>query len=161
MSVRGRRLCKDAFFLVVDHANMDKILREDVREQFLIKGMEVQFPPEHAATRAVLLKNVDSSIIQMTELEIAINITPQLLMEKVVKISGSSHLLKIIYLILESADMAINQWINVLFKKFSGNSIEKEVFMSVVPCCRCYSYKHQKKSCTKPQNLQNMFKLCE
>ena len=119
---------KEAFFLVVDHDTKDKILRQDVREKYLSKGMEVQFPLEHATARTVLLKNVDSSISHMTNLEIIINITPQLPMEKVVKLPGRSHLLKIMYLKTESADMAISQGINILFQRFTGNSIEKEVF---------------------------------
>ena len=92
----------------------------------------------------------------MTELEIVNNIKPQLPIGKLVKIPGSSHLLKIMYVTSKSADMAIIQGINILFQRFTGNSIEKEVFVPVVPCYRCYSYEHQKRSCTKPQS----FKIC-
>ena len=40
------------------------------------------------------------------------------------------------------------------FQVFNNTNIEKEVSVPVVPCYRCYSYEHQKKSCPKLQTYQ-------
>ena len=147
---------KEAFFLVTDHINMDKILGDEVRSSFLAKGMEAQFPPEHAAARTVILKNVDSSISHMTEEEIVSNMCPRMPVEKIIKIPNASHLLKIVFVKAESADRAVIQGIKIQFQRFSGGSIEKEMFVAVVPCYRCYSYEHPKRGCSKPQS----YKIC-
>ena len=49
---------------------------------------------------------------------------------------------------------AVRGGMKIHFQVFSNTNIEKEVFVPVVPCYRCYSYEHQKKSCPKPQTYQ-------
>ena len=48
------------------------------------------------------------------------------------------------------ADRAVKDGLIVYFLKFEKCNIEKEVFIPVVPCYRCYSYEHLTKSCPKP-----------
>ena len=65
---------KEAFFLVTDHRNMDKMLKEEVREYLANKGLQIQYPPEYEAARTVMIKNVDSMIAALSEAEIAAHI---------------------------------------------------------------------------------------
>ena len=36
---------RDAFFLIVDNVNMDRLLRETVIQDFASKGLEISYPP--------------------------------------------------------------------------------------------------------------------
>ena len=62
---------RDAFFLIVDQRNMDRLLTDESRERFNANGFTIQYPPEFEAARTVLLKNVDSVIAALPESEIS------------------------------------------------------------------------------------------
>ena len=145
---------KDAFFLLTDHSNMDKLLRDNVRSKFAEEGLEAQYPPEYEATRMVMLRNVDPVISSKSTEEITEYIDPSLKIKSVIKIPNNTHLLK---LIIESADMAdrvVQEGLILYFQKFVKENIEKEMFVPVIPCYKCNSYAHQKRNCTKPQEYQ-------
>ena len=145
---------KDFFFLITDNVNMVELLTEESRMRFRSKGMEIQFPPEYDAARMVILKNVDNIISNMSEEEIERYIGADFKVRKIIKIPNSPHLLKIIFHDTKTADRAIQGGMKIHFQVFKENNIEKEVFVAVVPCNRCYSCEHQKRSCTKPQTYQ-------
>ena len=147
---------KEAFFLITDSRNMDKLLKDEVRQEFMSKGLEVMYPPEYEAERTVMLKNVDAMIAALPVEEIAQHIAKQYKTKKIVKIPNSSHLLKVIFQSSETADLAVKDGLTIHFQKFDKRNIEKEVFIPVVPCYRCYSYEHQKRACPKPAD----YKIC-
>ena len=146
---------KEAFFLITDSKNKDKLLKDEVRQEFMCKGLEVMYPPEYEAERTVLLKNVDAMIAALPVEEIAQHIAKQYKTKKIVKIPNSSHLLKVIFQSSETADLAVKDGLTIHFQKFDKRNIE-EVFIPVVPCYRCYSYEHQKRACPKPED----YKIC-
>ena len=54
------------------------------------------------------------------------------------------------------ADRAVREGLNLHFQRFKKGNIEKEMFVPVIPCYKCYSYTHQKRNCPKPQD----YKIC-
>ena len=142
---------KDAFFLLTDHSNMDKLLRDDVRSKFAEEGLEVQYPPEYEAARTVMLRNVDPVISSKSSQEIIEYIDPSLKVKTVIKIPNNTHLLKLIFESADMADKVVQEGLILLFQKFEKGNIEKEMFVSIVPCYKCYSYAHLKRNCAKPQ----------
>ena len=147
---------KEAFFLITDMKGMDFILRDETRQRLALKGFEVQYPPEFEAERTVMLRNVDSTISAMTEEQIAELIGRDFKVKKVIKIPNADHLLKIVFDNVANADRAVQDGLKIKFQLFQNRNIEKEVFVPVVPCYRCYSYEHFKKNC--PKNEQ--YKIC-
>ena len=143
---------KDAFFLLTDHSNMDKLLGDDVRSKFAEEGLEVQYPPEYEAARTVMLRNVDLVIASKSSQEIIEYIDPSLKVKTVIKIPNNTHLLKLIFESADMADKVVQEGLILLFQKFEKGNIEKEMFVSVVPCYKCYSYAHLKRNCVKPQD---------
>ena len=143
------------FFLLTDHHNMDRLLRDEVRSKFAEEGLEVQYPPEYEAARTVMLRNVDDSISAMSSDAIVVLIDPSLRVKKLIKIPNSSHL-KIIFESADIADRVVREGLNLRFQRFEKGNIEKEMFVPVVPCYKCYSYTHQKRNCPKPQE----YKIC-
>ena len=98
---------KEAFFVITDNKVMDTLLREENRQLFAVKGLEIQYSPEYEAARTVLLRNVDNVISVMTEQEISSNINKELKIKRVIKIPNSQHLLKIVFNNTEDADKAV------------------------------------------------------
>ena len=109
---------KDAFFLLTDHSNMDKLFKDDVRSKFAEEGLEVQYPPEYKAARTVMLRNVDPVISSKSSQEIIEYIDPSLKVKTVIKIPNNTHLLKLIFDSAYMADKVVQEGLILLFQKF-------------------------------------------
>ena len=144
---------KNAFFLLTDHSNMDKLYNDDVRSKFA-EGLEVQYPPEYEAARTVMLRNVDPVISSKSSQEINEYVDPSLKVKTVIKIPNNTHLLKLIFESAYMADKIVQEGLILLFQKFEKGNIEKEMFVSIVLCYKCYSYVHLKRNCAKPPKYQ-------
>ena len=123
---------------------------------FLDKGLEIQIPPEYEAARTVMLKNVDGIIAEMSIDEICEGIDKNVKVKRIVKIPNNTHLLKIIFESAHTADKIVNEGLVIHFQKFEGKNVEKEIFIPIIPCFKCYRYDHLKRSCLKPDD----FKIC-
>ena len=147
---------RDAFFLIVDNENMDHLLRDKSIELFTDKGLEIQTPPEYEAARTVMLKNVDEVIAGMIIEDICKGIDENIRVKRVVKIPNNTHLLKIIFESAQTADKIVKEGLVIYFQKFEGKNVEKEIFIPITPCFKCYRYDHLKRNCPKPDD----FKIC-
>ena len=141
---------KDAFVLITDNKNIDRLLTLEAKQQFASKGLEIQNPPEYETERTVLLRGLDSALQAKSEREITASIDQSLNVKAVIKIPSSNHLLKIIFATSAVADRVVQEGLQISFQRFENKNIEKEMFVAVVPCYRCYSYKYLKKNCPKP-----------
>ena len=141
---------KEAFFVITDNRTMDTLLRDTNRQKF------AEYPPEYEAARTVLIRNVDSTISALNEQEIRNYIDKDLKVKQVIKIPNSEHLLKIVFNSTEDANKVVRDGLVIKFQRFQNSNIEKEVFIPVVPCYRCYSYEHQKRNCSK----SSQYKIC-
>ena len=147
---------REAFFVITDNRTMDTLLRDTNRQMFAKRGLVIQCPPEYEAARTVLIRNVDSTIRALKEQEIQAYIDKDLKVKQVIKIPNSEHLMKIVFNSTENADKVVRDGLVIGFQKFQNRNIEKEVFIPLVPCYRCYSYEHQKRNCSKSAQ----YKIC-
>ena len=145
---------RDGFILVTDSQGMDLLLKEESRKRFQDEGLDIQFPPEYETSRTVILRNVDSLVHELSEEEIKDTIENQHKVRRVVKFPNNKYLLKVIFVTGEAADIAIKKGISIGFQKFIGKNIDKEIFVPIVPCYRCYRYDHQRKNCSKTSDYQ-------
>ena len=145
---------RDGFILVTDSQGMDALVKEESRKKFNDEGLEIQFPSEYEASRTVILKNVDSLVHEMTEEEIKESIATQHTVRQVVEFPNNKYLLKVIFVTAEAADSTVKSGLSVGFQKFFDKNIDKEIFVPIIPCYRCYQYDHQKKNCAKPADYQ-------
>ena len=132
---------------------MEKLLKEDARQKFADHGLEVQFPPEYEAGKTVMLRNVDAFISSMSEGEM-LNQLRKYNVRKVIKIPNNDRLLKLIFETTNMADRAIEEGIQIKFQKFDSKSMEKEMFVAIIPCYRCYKYDHQRRHCKMPEDYR-------
>ena len=88
---------KEAFFLLTEHSNIDKLLKEEIRSRFAEEGLELQYPPEYEAAQTVMLRNVDNLISSKSSAEITGFIDPSYKVKSEIKIPNNSHLLKLIF----------------------------------------------------------------
>ena len=136
---------KDAFFLVTDGSQMDQLLTNENKQIFKSHGFELQNPPEFSAARTVVVKGVDDYISHQTEEELLRSIKinhSNINVEKIIKISNASHLLKILCTDVNTADRLVEKGISIGNQRFQGGAIEKERYTHITQCMRCYAYNH-------------------
>ena len=54
----------------------------------------------------------------------------------------------------ELAEDVDKNGIEITFQKFAGRNVDKEIFVSIILCYRCYGHYHQKRNCTKAEYYQ-------
>ena len=87
-------------------------------KRFQTHGLEIQFPPGYEVTRTVLVRNVDGILYDMTEEAIREVIDQKWKIKKIVKISISSHFIKVILRSAEAADEMIKEGLIIHYQKF-------------------------------------------
>ena len=120
---------------------------------------KVEFPPEYEAGKTVMLKNVDAFISQMSEGETLNQIDRRFNIKNVIRTSNADKLLKIIFDTIQMADKAIEERIQIKFQRFDNKTMEKEMFVTIIPCYRCYKYDHQGRHCAKSDEYQ-IYSIC-
>ena len=75
---------------------------------------------------------------------------------KIIKIPTNTRLLKIIYEDANTAQKTLKEGIIIGHQKFTPSDLEKEKFVNLRICMRCYDYDHLTKECPKDQS----YKVC-
>ena len=136
---------KEAFFLVTDGEQAELILKDHVRQFLRDKGLEVQMPPEHVAMRTILVKGLEWYVVSKSEEDIKHKIQseyPDWKLDKVVKIPNTDKLMKLVCANVRTAGEIIDKGLTIFNQRFAGKSLEKEMYINVTPCFKCYKYDH-------------------
>ena len=150
---------KEAFWLITDGEQAKLILKENVRKFYEEKGLEVQIPPEYDSMRTILVRGLEWCVSEKSEVEIKTFIEtsyPEWTLDRVVKIPNNDRLMKLVCSNVRVANDIIDKGIIILNQKFAGRSLEKEIYVSVTPCLKCYGFDHITKKCETPEG----YKIC-
>ena len=123
------------------------------------RGLEVQLPPDLVASRTVLVKGLEWCVAERSEDEIKNVIEtehPDWKLERVVKIPGNEKLMKLICANVCTANAILEKGLVVFSQRFAGRSLEREFYLNITPCFKCYKYDHLIKNCKKSED----YKVC-
>ena len=160
VSVKKVHDAKGAFYAIVDDENLEKALTQESKNVFREEGYEVVPPIEYNALKTVVAKNLDYMIDSYTDEEIVDSIeslNTWAEVESVFKIPVTSKMLKIRFKNSQMAQTAIQKGVVILHQYIPPTSIEKEIFVKLVPCRNCYGYDHREKDCTKEKKQRCAF----
>ena len=141
---------REAYYIVTNDENTEKLLTVESKDIFQHNGFEIQNPPEYNAMRTVTAKYVDRQVSEHREADIKENIEMEnawAKVEEVIKIPNISHILKIRFETTQMAKRAIDRGILILHQNIPPKYVEREIFINLTPCYRCYSYDHLLKDC--------------
>ena len=150
---------REAFWLITDGEQAELILKDSIRDFYKERGLEVQIPPEYDSMRTLLMKGVEWYVSEKTELEIKTSIEtdhPEWKLDRVVKIPSNDRLMKLVCANVRVANDIMEKGLVVLNQRFSGRSLEKEIYVNVTPCFKCYKFDHTTKKCEAPEE----YKVC-
>ena len=149
----------EAFILITSGSEAEKILKDETRQYYLSKGLEVQMPQEYSALKTLMVKGVGWGVYHKSVDDIRTHIEsvyPNWKIERIVKIPNNETLMKIVCKSPSVADQIAENGITIFSQRFDGRSLEREVYINVTPCMRCYKYDHFTKKCKAPES----YKIC-
>ena len=152
---------KDFFIIIVDNLNMEIALRGENRDKFKTNGFEVITPAEYEASRTVVVRGVDIHISNFDADEILTMIRAHpsqtdFKIDKIIKIPNIHWLLKVVCSDVLSADRIVSKGLYISRQFFPSEQVQKEKFVNVRVCMRCYSFDHLTKRCTR----NSEYKVC-
>ena len=87
--------------------------------------------------------------LKKTELEIKTIIEmnhPEWKLDRVVKIPSNERLMKLVCANVRVANDIMEKGLVILNQRFSSRSLEKEIYVNVTPCFKCYKFDHTTKN---------------
>jgi len=148
---------KNAFYAVANEETIEKLMSTDCKAIFQTQQFEIQDPPEYNAMRTVTIRNIDRQIIDYEESEIKETIEREngwAKVEEVIKLPNAPTIIKVRFETTQMAKKALESGMLLLHQSIPSRFIEKEIFINLVPCYRCYKYDHMIKDCKEPETYR-------
>ena len=136
---------RSTFVIITSDQNVDKLLSQKMNEKFSNDDFEILTPPEHNANRTFVLINIDSLITTIDD-ELNTDLEERntwLKITDIIKIPNAPKILKIQAENSEMVRKATESGILIYNQSIPASSIEKEIFLHIVPCYKCHSYHHK------------------
>ena len=150
---------KDAFYLITDNEQAELILKDHVKQFWRENGLEVQTPLELVASRTVLVRGLEWCVAERSENDIKSKIEAgysDWQIERVIKIPNNDKAMKVICANVRTSDDILDKGMVLYNQRFSGRSFEREMYINITPCFKCYKYDHITKKCQTPEG----YKVC-
>ena len=132
---------------------MDKLLTSKLKDSLKKDDFEIQTPPEYNAKRTLVLRNIDSliSTVESEELKNDLEIRNEWLkVTEVIKLPNAPKIIKIKAESSEMVRMATERGILIYNQSIPPQNVEREVFVYLNICYRCYKYDHSTEDCSTP-----------
>ena len=133
------------------------ILKPEARDFLKEKGLEVQVLQEYTAMRTILVRGLEWCVAELSKNQTLPQIEtghPDWKIDKVVKIPNNTKLMKLVCKSTRIAEEIVTKDIIISNQKFTEWSLERETFISIILCLRCFKYEHTTKWCT------NAYRVC-
>ena len=137
--------------IVERQEDTDVILSAKGIELLKTLNLSVRIPPQVRAKRSLFLRRIDAFVGSHSPEEIKEELeaqNPWLKVREVFKIKDYTHVLKVECKELQMADKALEQGLLCYYTKIAGAQIERETYVSLQLCFKCYKYEnHQTNEC--------------
>ena len=140
-------------FLLIIFRILDRLLTNNIRESLKKDEFEVLTPPEHNAKRTIVLRNVNSLITTIDNEELKNDLEHRnswLKVTEIIKISNAPKILKIKAEGSEMDRLACEKGILIYNQSIPPANVDKEIFVYLSPCYKCYKYSHTTDKCPTP-----------
>ena len=151
---------KGSFYAIVNNESLQKALTQESKDVFREEGYEAVPLIECNALKTVVAKNLDYMIYSYMDAEIINSIetlNEWAEVESVFKIPVTSKMLKVWFKNNQMAQQAMQKGLVILHQYIPPTSIEKEIFVKLVPCRNCCGYGHKDKDCKQEKKARSAF----
>ena len=151
-----KEINRNIFLIITSDEVADRLITNNIKESLRKDEFEVMTPPEFNAKRTLVLKNIDSLITTVDEEELKNDLENRnqwLKVTEVIKIPNAPKILKVKTEGTEMVKQACEKGILIYNQSVPAYNVEKEVFVYLTPCYKCYKYSHTTDNCPTPDNI--------
>ena len=144
---------KNSMVVVSSDEIIEKLMSPSIKDKLGKEGFEVTTPPEFLANRTFVLRNIDTLISEQECDFLKEDIEQRnswLKVIEVIKIPTAPKILKIRAENAEIVRLATEKGILIFNQSVPANNVEKEIFVKLSICYKCYSYHHKTEACPTP-----------
>ena len=141
------------FILITSDDIVDRMLSSNIKDKLKQDHFEVFTPPEYNANRTVVLRNIDSLISEIDTEELKNDLERRnewLKVNEVIKIPNVPKILKLRLETTEMVKKAEDSGILIWNQSIPPSSVQKEIYIFLNICYKCYSFEHKTENCPTP-----------
>ena len=146
ISIKKVHDAKGAFYVIDSEENLEKILTEDNKKECRKEGYELVAPIEYNSLKTEVVKQLDYMIDSYTDEEIITSIyelNDWAEVEDLYRLPTASKMIKIRFTSQTMVQTALTKGMVILHQFIPHWSIEKEIFVRLIPCRNCFAYDHK------------------
>jgi len=147
---------RGAFYIICNDATAERLVSAEVVSKFVTKDLDIQTPPEHNSNRTVILKQIDDRIVHKSREEVKDELercNSWAEVEEVIFLPNINHLIKVRFTKAEMSNTCAQHGVLLFNQSIIPKNVEKEIFIRLFPCFKCYSFDHTTAKCTKPNTV--------
>ena len=158
-----------AIIAISSYNDISKLLSQSTTDRLIAQKLQVHPPPSYLPSRSIFINKVLPFITDYSNEEILRNINEciknPIKAWKAIVVKHRNHTegdlksLKIIFNNPEEADKVLSQGIFVGGLQFSPDRINKETYISLKQCFRCFQYTHYANECKEKKGLCSICSL--
>ena len=141
------------FILITSDEVVDRMLSNQIKEKLKSDNFEIFTPPEYNANRTLVLRNIDSLITGIESEELKNDLERRnewLKVSEVIKIPNAPKILKIRAETTDMVKRAEEKGILIWNQSIPPNNVQKEIYIFLNICYKCYSFEHRTEDCLTP-----------
>ena len=141
------------FILIVSDDILDKLLSTSIKDKLKKDHFEVYIPPEYNANHTIVLRNVDSLISEVENEELKTDLERRnewIKVTDIIKIPNAPKIIKVRVETTEMVKKAVESGLLIWNQSIPPTSIQKEIYVFLTICYKCYSFEHKTEDCPTP-----------
>ena len=148
------KVLNGAFLVISSDEVVERLLSQTVKDGLKKDQFEVQTPPEFVANKTFVIRNVDTMVSMVDADELRNDLERRnewLKVEEVIKLPNAPKIIKVRAKEISMAKNATEKGILIYNQSIPSHFVEKEIFVQLSPCLKCYKYSHKTDDCPTPE----------
>ena len=147
---------RNHFVVVSSDEVVEKLLTSKIKEAFRREDFEILTPPQFNAERTVVIRNIDPIITEVDIEELKNDVERRNEWAKITEMIKIPNMPKILKIKFENATMtkaACEKGLLIYNQSVPPANVEKDIFVNITPCFKCYKYNHKTDDCLTPDAI--------
>ena len=136
---------KDIYSIRLNDKNLDKLADETLNH-----GFEIMKPHDYDSRKTIVVRKIDPYIKKTSSNKLIKSIeerNPGIRVTEIIKLPHRNSIIKIKLKEIGMVQFCKDNGLTIRNQHVEAHNIEKEIYITLIPCYRCYDYEHSTDEC--------------